>query len=201
MVERDKLIRGVINMSELFTIDCGEFYLREFTIDDVDAIYEITSQPEVYEFLPDWKSTREQRYHWVKNYEIPSNKKFLAEVPDVTYPNYFKLGMILKETGKFIGFCNTGTKEELPAPNQEIVYAISKEYRNRGYVTKAVRELINYLFTNTNIEVLNAVALLENGGSNKVIQKTGFQFTGEMDIDKQKHNHYILVKEDWSRNK
>ena len=42
-------------MNNLFTIDCGEIILREFTIDDVDSIYEITSQPEVYEFLPDWQ--------------------------------------------------------------------------------------------------------------------------------------------------
>ena len=47
-----------MNMNDLFTIDCGEILLREFRIEDVDAIYELTSQPEVYEFLPDWRSTR-----------------------------------------------------------------------------------------------------------------------------------------------
>ena len=39
-----------MNMNDLFTIDCGEILLREFRIEDVDAIYELTSQPEVYEF-------------------------------------------------------------------------------------------------------------------------------------------------------
>ena len=48
-------------MKNLFIIDCGEIVLREFRVEDVDAIYELTSQPEVYEFLPDWHSTREQR--------------------------------------------------------------------------------------------------------------------------------------------
>ena len=37
-------------MNKLFTIDCGEIILREFTIEDVDRIYEITSQPEVNNF-------------------------------------------------------------------------------------------------------------------------------------------------------
>ena len=60
-------------MNSGFKIDCGEILLREFRVEDVDAIYEITSQPEVYEFLPDWKSTKEQRLEWVTNYEIPSN--------------------------------------------------------------------------------------------------------------------------------
>ena len=54
-----------MDRDDLFTIDCGEILLREFRVEDVDAIYELTSQPEVYEFLPDWHSTREQRLTWV----------------------------------------------------------------------------------------------------------------------------------------
>ncbi len=97
---------------DLFTIDCGEILLREFRVEDVDAIYELTSQPEVYEFLPDWHSTREQRLIWVTNYEIPSNKEFLSALPNISGQNCLKLGIVLKETGEFIGFCNTGIKEE-----------------------------------------------------------------------------------------
>ena len=70
-------------MNNLFTIDCGEILLREFRIEDADAIYELTSQPEVYEFLPDWRSAREQRLDWVTNYEIPDNQDFLANVPSI----------------------------------------------------------------------------------------------------------------------
>lgn len=68
-------MNGEMDISNLFTIDCGEIILREFRIEDVDAIYELTSQPEVYEYLPDWHSTREQRLNWVTNYKIPSNKE------------------------------------------------------------------------------------------------------------------------------
>lgn len=184
-------------MSDLFTIDCGDIILREFQVEDVDAIYEITSQPEVYEFLPDWKSTREQRLDWVTNYEIPSNKSFLSAVPNIETENYLKLGIILKETGEFIGFCNTGIKEELPAPNREIVFAISKHYRNKGYTTKAVKGLINYLFHQTNTEQLNAVVLIQNGSSSRVIQKCGFKYVGDIEIEQQTYHHYILQKSEW----
>ena len=186
-------------MNNLFTIDCGEIILREFTIEDVDSIYEITSQPEVYEFLPDWQSTREQRLNWVTNYEIPSNKEFLAAVPTIGDQNYLKLGIVLKETGEFIGFCTTGIKEELREPNREIAYAISTEYRNRGYTTTAVKGLLNYLFENTDVEQLNTVVLPRNLSSIKVIQKSGFRLNGEIEIEGQVHSHYILTKEDWNR--
>ncbi|WOD64831.1 GNAT family N-acetyltransferase (plasmid) [Niallia taxi] len=188
-------------MNHLFTIDCGEIFLREFRIEDADAIYEITSQPEVYEYLPDWKSTREQRLDWVTNYEIPSNKKFLSAVPNIEEQNYLKLGIILKETGEFIGFCNTGIKEELPAPNREIAYAISKHYRNRGYTTEAVKGLINFLFEKTNVELLNTIVLIQNLSSNRVIKKSGFEFVGDIEIENQKYYHYTLHKSEWKNNK
>ena len=189
-----------MNMDNLFTIDCGEIILQEFRIEDVDAIYEITSQPEVYEFLPDWRSTREQRLDWVTNYEIPSNKEFLSAIPNISGQNYLKLGMVLKETGEFIGFCTTGMKEELSEPNREIAFAISKHYRNRGYTTKAVKGLVNYLFENSDVELLNTVVLPHNVSSNKVIQKCGFHFNGIVEIEAHDYNHYILQKEDWHSN-
>ncbi|RDW21006.1 GNAT family N-acetyltransferase [Oceanobacillus chungangensis] len=183
-------------MNNLFSIDCGEILLREFRIEDADAIYELTSQPEVYEFLPDWRSTREQRLDWVTHYEIPDNKEFLSSVPNID-GEFLKLGIVLKETGEFIGFCNTGIKKEIRKPNREIAYAISKHYRNQGYTTKAVNGLINYLFEKTNVEQLNTVVLPRNISSSKVIQKCGFRFNGDIDIDDQTHYHYILNKEDW----
>lgn len=186
-----------MDTNNLFTIDCGEIVLTEFRIEDVDRIYEITSQPEVYEFLPDWHSTKEQRLNWVTNYEIPSNKDFLSAIPNISGQNSLKLGIILKETGEFIGFCNTGIKEELSEPNREIAYAISKYYRNRGYTTKAVKGLLIFLFENTNVKQLNTVVLPRNVSSNKVIRKCGFRFNGEIEIEDQTHNHYTLNKEDW----
>jgi [ribosomal protein S5]-alanine N-acetyltransferase len=190
----------LIQLNEVY-IDCGEIYLREFRIEDVDAIYEITSQPEVYEFLPDWRTTREQRLNYVANYEIPINNRFLAALPDIEGQTYLNLAIILKETEELVGFCHSGLKSELPAPNREIAYGISKFYWNRGYASKAAKGLIDFLFEKTNVEVLNAVALPNNVGSNRVIQKCGFQFLGDVEIDGQSHYHYILKRDNWSNYK
>ncbi|MFJ5788661.1 GNAT family N-acetyltransferase [Lysinibacillus sp. NPDC093197] len=188
-------------MHNLFTIDCGEILLREFSSEDVDGIYKLTSQPEVYEFLPDWCSTREQRLNWIINDEIPSNKAFLSAIPNINGQNYLKLAIILKETGEFIGFCNTGPKEELSEPNQEIAYAMSKHFRNRGYTTKAVKGLLHFLFEQTNIEQLNAIVQPRNVSSLKVIEKCGFVFKENIEIDALIYRHYILHIEDWKNRK
>ena len=104
------------------------------------------------------------------------------------------MGIVLKETDEFIGFCNTGIKEELKGPNREVAYAISKHYRNRGYTTQAVNGLVNYLFENTDVEQLNAVVLPRNVASSKVIAKCGFQFKGDVTIESQRYSHYTLAK-------
>jgi RimJ/RimL family protein N-acetyltransferase len=186
----------------LFRIDCGDIYLQEFSIENAEDIYRISNQPEIAQYLPDWKSTKEQRMEWVINYEIPANKAFI-EVAAITTnieDHTLKLGVFSKQTEELIGWCCTGIKNELPAPNREIMYAISIEHQGKGYATLASTGLINYLFTNTNVEILNAVALIDNDSSKKVIEKCEFTYHGQQAIGNQLYHHYRLSKSEWKRN-
>ena len=106
---------GKESLPKLFRIDCGDIYLQEFTITDAESIYNISNQPEIEKFLPDWKSTKEQRINWVVNYEIPENKAFLHAVKTTTNidEHILRLGIFKKTTNEFIGWCCTGMKDEL----------------------------------------------------------------------------------------
>ncbi|QIW21943.1 GNAT family N-acetyltransferase [Bacillus thuringiensis] len=190
---------GEESLPKLFRIDCGDIYLQEFTIKDAESIYNISNQPEIEKFLPDWKSTKEQRINWVVNYEIPENKAFLHAVRTATNidDHILKLGIFKKTTNEFIGWCCTGMKDELPAPNREIMYAVSSEYHNNGYATKATKGLVDYLFEKTTVDVLNAIALINNVASNKVIEKCRFIYKSQQRIENQIYNHYILRKSEW----
>ncbi|PEJ08493.1 GNAT family N-acetyltransferase [Bacillus wiedmannii] len=193
---------GEESLTKLFRIDCGDIYLQEFTVKDAESIYKISNQPEIEKFLPDWKSTKEQRVNWVTNDEIPENKAFLHAVRTRTNidDHILRLGIFKKTTNEFIGWCCTGMKDELPAPNREIMYAVSSEYHNNGYATQATKGLIGYLFENTNVDVLNAIALIKNVPSNKVIEKCGFTYLGHQMIENQIYNHYVLSKSGWIKN-
>ena len=212
MIERDEVImpdRNAINLNnvnskKVFTIDCKDIVLREFLLEDLDAIYNITLQSEIAEFLPDWIATKEKRREWLTKYEIKENKEFFDSVPNI--PNVsnhtLRLGIILKETNELIGWITSGLKDELPPPNREIGYAISRDYTCKGYATQAAQGLIKYLFENTNTDVLNAIALIYNTPSNKVIQKCGFRLMGNMKIEGKNFYYYKLNKGEWEyRNK
>ncbi|WP_259417616.1 GNAT family N-acetyltransferase [Bacillus toyonensis] len=193
---------GAESSTKLFRIDCGDIYLQEFTMKDAESIYKISNQPEIEKFLPDWKSTKEQRVNWIINDEIPANKAFLEAVKTTNNidNHMLKLGIFKQATNEFIGWCCTGIKEELPSPNREIMYAISSEYQNNGYATKATKGLIDYLFKKTNVNVLNAIALIKNVPSNKVIEKCGFIYMSQQAIENRLFNHYVLSKSEWIKN-
>jgi RimJ/RimL family protein N-acetyltransferase len=185
----------------LFKLDCGDIYLQEFSVEDAHPIHRISNQPEISHFLPDWKSTVEQRVEWLTHYEIPANKAFL-EAADKTgnvADHFLKMGVFRKDTEEFIGWCCTGIKEELPAPNREIMYAISIEHQGNGFATKASIGLIEYLFTHTNVDLLNAVAHIDNDSSIKVIEKCGFTYQRQVSIDEEKYLHYRMSKSDYER--
>lgn len=193
---------GEESLTKLFRIDCGDIYLQEFMVKDAESIYKIANQPEIEKFLPDWKSTKEQRMDWIANYEIPANQAFLEAVKTTNNidNHMLKLGIFKKATNECIGWCCTGMKEELPSPNREIMYAITNEHQNHGYATKATKGLIDYLFKETNLNVLNAIALINNVPSNKVIKKCGFIYLSEQKIENQLYNHYVLNKSEWIKN-
>ncbi|MBG9735442.1 hypothetical protein [Paenibacillus alvei] len=52
-----------------FTIDCGDILLREYRIDDVEAICALTQEPAILEFFLDWNVSKELRLNWMTNYE------------------------------------------------------------------------------------------------------------------------------------
>jgi RimJ/RimL family protein N-acetyltransferase len=188
-----------LSEQNIFTIDCKDVYLREFIIDDLDQFHSLTWQSEIHEYLPGWNVSKEQRKDWLLNYEIPGNKQFLNTVfegGDIGELR-LRLGIILKASGNFIGWFCTGIKEELQTPNREIMFAISNDHRGKGYTTQATEGLTKYLFENTNVEMLNAIALIRNVPSNRVIQKCGFIFQGIIKLDNERYNYYKLGKSEW----
>lgn len=105
-----------------------------------------------------------------------------------------RLGIISKGTGEFIGVCGTGILDNFSPPNREIYYGISKEHTNKGYTTQAAKGLIMYLFENTNVDELITIAQIRNVPSNRVIQKCGFEFQNNIEIENRKYNYYKLSK-------
>lgn len=183
----------------ILSIECEDIVLREWLASDFETFHALTWQPEIYQLLPGWNVSRETRSDWFNNYELPGNKDFLKAVTESgnVENHMLRLAITLKETREFIGWCCSGIKDELPEPNREIMYAISVDHRGKGFTTQAAKAMTSYLFNYTDIEVLNAVALLDNTASNRVIQKAGYILQGNIKIEGEEYFHYQAFKNEW----
>jgi [ribosomal protein S5]-alanine N-acetyltransferase len=99
-------------------------------------------------------------------------------------------------------------------PSREGDYGITIGYglgeadqRSKGFMTEAVKLLVDYLFESKNIERVDADTDLENFGSQKVLERNGFKKEGIL----RKHGFvkglfrddflYSLIREDWKASK
>ncbi len=86
----------------------------------------------------------------------------------------YRYGIERKEDGELMGMIDVVGFHH---GNPVIGYASGRAYWNNGYMTEALRAVIDELFAD-GYETIVIEAIRENIGSNRVIQKAGFSFVG-----------------------
>ena len=118
-------------------IETERLLLREYILDDFDALYEIMSDPET-----------------MAHYPVPYDEARTRRWIEWNLENYAKYGfglwaVVLKETGEFIGDCGLTLQnidgEMLP----EIGYHIHKKYWRRGFANGEARAARGWAFQST----------------------------------------------------
>lgn len=135
--------------------------LRMIREDDAQRIFDCwASKTEVTKYLT-WyahenvEQTKQVLGFWLKEYEDPYCMRW---------------GIELSETGELIGMIDVvGYHNGSPI----IGYCSGPAYWGNGYMTEALKAVIEELFSNGHAEIL-IEAMVDNIGSNRVIEKAGF---------------------------
>lgn len=137
--------------------------LRNLVSQDLESIYEWTSDEEVTQYLT-----------WPTHQNKETTQKILDQwLEEYKQENCYRLGIVLKETNKLIGMIDVvGYKEDQPV----VGYVLNQNYWGHGYTTEAFSEVIDYL-KEQGFHKIYIEADQRNIGSNRVIQKNGFTFT------------------------
>ncbi|MFL0506220.1 GNAT family N-acetyltransferase [Ureibacillus sp. 179-F W5.1 NHS] len=78
--------------------------------------------------------------------------------------------VIEKETNQIVG--DIGFKGKPNLENTvEVGYGILPSFQNKGYATEAVRELLNWAFSNSNVTKIIAECIEDNDSSIRVLEK------------------------------
>ena len=153
-------------------LETKRLILREYTVDDFDALYAILSDPVTMK-------------HYPKPYDAAGTNRWLTWSLN-NYQEYgFGLWAIeLKETGEFIGDCGITMQnidgELLP----EIGYHIHKNYWRNGYAKEAASAVRDWAFANTNFDTLYSYMKYTNVASYSTAASIGMTKIKEYPDDK-----------------
>ncbi len=167
-------------------IETDRLLLREYTMDDFDALYEILSDPETMQHYPAPYDEARTRY-WI----------------EWSLENYAKYGfglwaVVLKETGEFIGDCGITIQnidgEMLP----EIGYHIHKKYWRRGFAKEAARAVRDWAFRNTKYDTLYSYMKHTNIGSWSTAMANGMRKVKEYPDPKNTISYaFAITRSEW----
>ena len=112
----------------------------------------------------------------------------------------FNWGIVLKESNKVVGMIEVFNIQN--ARMGDIGYRISPEYWNMGITTEALKEVVRFIFENTELDRLNGNADVRNIASNKVMEKCGFIKEGTVRQGKMvsvycDYNIYGMLRDDY----
>ena len=169
------------------TLETDRLILRPFELDDEESMFNNwASDEEVTKYLT-WNThksieeTKEVLAFWINQYEKEERINF---------------AIVYKENNELIGGIDVvGYLEGVPV----IGYNLSRKYWNKGIMTEACKKVIELLFS-LNHEKIIIEAMVENIGSNRVIQKCGGVYDSTYDdyIPKKEKtvtiNKYIVYK-------
>lgn len=177
MIKRSKLVN-------IPPIDLGEIFLRAIEYDDYFDLYEYGSDERVTRTLS-----------WTIDTLIAAEtaiKVVHLSRPDHHIP--LPYAIIHKETNKMIGTCDFHTIE-WETLTGEIGYVMNHDFWGNGYMTKACKALIDFGFNYLGLEKIIISHELNNIGSQRVIEKSGFLFVEEKLHEKMKtRNKYYEIR-------
>ncbi len=169
-------------------IETKRLILREYTMEDFDALYEIISDAETMK-------------HYPKPYDKDGTMRWLTWSLD----NYQKYGfglwaMILKETGEFIGDCGLTMQniggEMLP----EIGYHVHKKYWRMGFASEAARAVRDWTFEHTDYDCVYSYMNHTNVASYSTAMANGMKRVKECLDDHYGMSYaYAITREEWKQ--
>lgn len=154
----------------ILNIETPRLILRPLEISDAEAMFAMDSNRTVHQYL--WQNPSK---------DISETIQIIEFVQKQYEENGIgRFATILKETGEFVGW--TGIKfinDHVENGNTNFYdygYRLNEKFWNKGIATEASRAWLDFGFNQMNIQEMNAYTHAENGASNHVLNKVGFNF-------------------------
>lgn len=138
--------------------------VREFSMKDLDALWDLYAQPSVTDYIQPLHETKEKEEAYQRDY--------------IHYMyGFFEYGMWLvedKKTGRIIGRAGIETNERCRDGEAELGYVIHPENQRQGIATEVCRGILQYAARELEIHSIFARVHKKNRASVGLLEKLGF---------------------------
>ncbi len=170
----------------MFLVETERLRLRELTMDDVDNLQGIFSDPEAMRYYP-------------STFDIARTQQWIQWNLDSYQTNGYGLWALEdKHTGEFLGECGITVQNVEGTSEDEIGYHVLRKQWNKGYASEAAVACRDFAFSVLNKERLISWMIPDNLPSRRVAEKIG------MTLEKEVVNNrgtdsvvYAISKADW----
>ena len=180
---------------ELF-VETERLLLRRFTIDDVDAVLALDSDPLVRTFVEDGQAVDRDGVantvgHWLGYYERSEIFGFWAAIE--------------QDTGSFLGWFHFRPREGSPGDEPELGYRLVSSAWGKGYASEGARALIDKGFASPLVGRVVAETMAVHTASRRVMEKCGMRhvrsYPSDWPVripgDEQGEVEYAITRAEW----
>ena len=125
-------------------------------------------------------------------YTEQDGKEFISAMLAANENDTFAFAITVN--GKVIGSIGAFRQGNIHRQTAELGYYIAEEYWGKGIMTEAVKQLCDYVFSNTDIIRIYAEPFAYNIGSCRVLEKAGFQYEGTLRSNALKNGNVFDMK-------
>lgn len=153
-------------MIDATLIETDRLVLRPHLMDDLDALYHLTSHPDVYRFDPGYQRSLEQ-----------TRDNLIFRIGEYRRHGLGRMAVIERASGELVGYAGLQLclydQPGASVPTIELFYGLRRDRWGRGYVTESGHALIDHGFRELRLPKIISTADKRNKASIDVMRRVG----------------------------
>ena len=183
---------STVSLDDFPPLETERLILQQLTLEDADFIFRHFSDSAVTQYLVDEPPVKEftQAQAIIQFYSEPAGK------------THNRWGLVRRSDHQLIGTCGYH-KWDKRYFRAEIGYDLSPDFWGQGYMTEALRAILQNGFERMGLNRIDALVYIENDRSVRLLQSLGFKQEGVLHeyfyLDGKFYDHYLLalLHKDW----
>lgn len=200
-----------INLKSLYT---DRLDLRIPTMDEQYRLWDILRDEEVNRYyfptpdrifrnhdlsktnIADLQTSRKIFMKDFTNWEIqePFYKDKIKMIEEGEPSQKYTWSIFLRDTDTVIGQITCQPSENNPLDIRDVGWYIDPNYQGNGYASEAAEKVLDFMFNEVEISEVRTSAATINPGSWRIMEKMGFEFTGEKQSTYFKDDEILMSK-------